>query len=209
LNEEEVIDYNDLHSLAKSESNRIATSEAKQKEVDRLYLLDKYGDVLIHTSDKEYSAKTAIKNVRKELKTEFPNVKFSVKRRDCNVIDISWTDGPTSKMVEEISGKYEDHESDWSGDFRDYNPSVFNRLFGGAKYVFENRHMNDETEKVFDTWAAKQFEKDNTFDCYDPTNLAYKLFVHCEIPDSDFEITINEKTCGLNSPETFYYVKKK
>jgi len=203
LTEEEVIDYNDLHLLAKAENNRKTNEEAKQREVDRVYLIAKYEDVLIRTSDQEYSPKTATKNVRKELKKAFPNTKFSIRRRNCDVIDISWEDGPTRTMVEEISSKYEDHSSDWSGDYRDYDPSVFNRLFGGAKYVFENRSMSEETEKVFNKWMTTKvidFESDN---------LIYKLFSHCEIPQNDFEIVSTGKMAGLNSPEVFYKVQSK
>lgn len=45
------------------------------------------------------------KIIRKRLKAAFPTVKFSV-RKDSNSIDVTWTDGPTNKMVEAITGDY-------------------------------------------------------------------------------------------------------
>ena len=51
-------------------------------------------------------AETA-KLVRKALKKEFPEVKFSVRSRDCDAIYISWTDGATEKMVKDVTDCFE------------------------------------------------------------------------------------------------------
>lgn len=45
------------------------------------------------------------KAIRAELKATFPKVKFSV-RKDGSDVDVSWTDGPTSKRVQEITGQF-------------------------------------------------------------------------------------------------------
>ena len=44
--------------------------------------------------------------------------------------------------------KFESHKSDVSGDFWDFSPSYFNNVFGGMKFVFVNRYMSDEVNKL-------------------------------------------------------------
>jgi hypothetical protein len=92
----------------------------------------------------------AAANIKKELAREFPGVKFSVKGSSFSGgddINVSWDDGPTSEQVDKITDKYEDHATDETGDYRDPTNHVFNKLFGGAKYVFTNRHLTNEQVK--------------------------------------------------------------
>jgi len=208
LSNEEVAEYDLEFQAAKDELHRKAQMKALKNEADRKHFLDTYSSYLIQTSPEIGSFKAAKKNIRVELKKEFPDVKFSIKQDRYDCILIKWEDGPTSEEVEKITNKYEDHENDWSGDYRDYNPSEFNSLFGGSKYIFTTRDMSAEVDSKFSHWAKKQFNKGNTYDSHDSDNLSYQLFVHCSLPKSkEFEIVMNDEMCGLSHPKTFWTVK--
>ena len=52
----------------------------------------------------------AAKEIRKELKAKWPNVKFRVRSESFaggSAVDIYWTDGPTCEQVRDVVGKYE------------------------------------------------------------------------------------------------------
>jgi hypothetical protein len=84
-----------------------------------------------------------------ELKKNFPGVKFSIVKRNYSTYDVTWTDGPTSKQVEAITELFVDSESSYCGDFRDPAPTVFNKNFGGFKYVFTYREMSEAVKALF------------------------------------------------------------
>lgn len=92
-------------------------------------------------------AETA-KLVRQALKESFPGVKFSV-RSDTYAggasIDVGWTDGPTSKQVDQILGAFEGAYFDG---MIDYKGSRYHRLDGnpvrfGADFVSGSKHYSD------------------------------------------------------------------
>lgn len=84
------------------------------------------------------------KNLRIELKKVFPSVKFSVKSQSYSGgdnINVHWTDGPLTEDVEKIGNKYQEGSFDGMEDIYNYNhDNVWPDVFGGARYVFENRH---------------------------------------------------------------------
>ncbi len=81
-------------------------------------------------------------NVVADLKHNFPDQKFVVRKRHYGSMVIEWTDGVTESDVRGVVMKFKDHESDLSGDFNDYAPSNFNRVFGGIEYVFTQRQSS-------------------------------------------------------------------
>lgn len=123
-----------------------------------------------------YSVKSTAQNIRLDLKKHFADVKFSVKS-DNNSIRIAWTDGPTEDQVDNITRKYVDHTTDVTGDYRDYTPSLFNEVFGGANYVFTNRNWSESTEAVFMEWAEGM---------EDASREAQKLFNKVAVPKGEF-----------------------
>jgi len=60
-----------------------------------------------YTDARHLSAVETSKLIRGQLKAAFPRVKFSVRTTDRGTIYVKWTDGPTSKRVEEIAGQFE------------------------------------------------------------------------------------------------------
>jgi ribonucleotide monophosphatase NagD (HAD superfamily) len=84
-------------------------------------------------------------NLKSELERAFPGISFSVKSKGFSMgsdISVYWTDGPTVKQVNEISGKYQQGHFDGMTDSYNYNHEAFTGIFGGAKYVFENREQS-------------------------------------------------------------------
>ena len=85
-------------------------------------------------------------NVRVNLKAVFAGQKFCVRSKSFsggNSIRVEWQNGPTVKMVAHETSKYEDSSTDFTGDYRDYTPGAFNDVFGGTKYMNEERTMQD------------------------------------------------------------------
>jgi hypothetical protein len=81
------------------------------------------------------------------LKRAFPGVKFSVKieTRGSSSINIGWTDGPTVAMVEKYTRKYQEGNFNGMEDIYEHNhENQWPGIFGGARYVFENRHESPE-----------------------------------------------------------------
>lgn len=80
--------------------------------------------------DKTYltTAETA-KLVRKELKKNFPGVKFSV-RSDGNALRIEYTDGPLSSEVKKITDAYSGAGFDGMVDYEYYKSHYYNELTG-------------------------------------------------------------------------------
>lgn len=99
-----------------------------------------YSHLILVTNDRN----AATKNIKKELAQAFPGVKFSVRRRHYTAIDIDWDNGPTTKEVEAITSKYQEGSFDGMTDCYEYSKDdSFTDLYGGARYVFENRHYAD------------------------------------------------------------------
>ena len=158
--------------------------------------------------DKYSGAKSVAANMRIELKRAFPSIKFSVRKDSYDTVYISWDDGPAEDQVKSIYSKYKDHERDFTGDFMDYSPSLFNEVFGGCKFIFTRREMTQETEDRFVAWANERFSEGQTYNESHSASLARSLFYHCEIPKPgiDWVIEPTGKTCGISRPEEFWQV---
>jgi hypothetical protein len=93
-------------------------------------------------------AETA-KEVRKELKSSFPGIKFSV--RSSNYaggasISIGWTDGPTCKAVEKVTNQFEGASFDSMQDLKTSHTSELNGeiVHHGSDYIFTRRALSVE-----------------------------------------------------------------
>lgn len=104
----------------------------------------KYPHLTVNTQDDQNITK---KNLVADLKKNFPNVKFSVKKSNYSTYYISWTNGPAESNVEEIASKFEGYTTDITGDYRDPDPSNFNKVFGDFKYVFYTRSASESVTK--------------------------------------------------------------
>lgn len=128
----------------KQEKEAEARKEAK-KRLPNLY------PYLIPATNEVRGYVLGAKNLRIELKRVFPEVKFSVRSESysggCS-INVGWTDGPLTEDVEKISGKYQEGSFDGMTDCYNYDrEDVWTDVFGGAKYVMEQRHESPELIK--------------------------------------------------------------
>lgn len=140
-----------LVAQATRKRDREEAEEAKKQE--RAALPDKYKH--LEKTGKYAGRVLAARNIRIELKRAFPGVKFSVTSEAYsmgNSIDISWTDGPTTKQVEAISNKYESGNFDGMTDCYNYEGSPFKDVFGESKYIHESRQFS---EKLFNKAVLK------------------------------------------------------
>ena len=79
-----------------------------------------------YQSPRYISVTDCAKFIRTDLKTSFPGIKFSVKSKSYSggaSVSVSWTDGPTSKAVEAIAGKYDGASFDGMEDLKSYHQS--------------------------------------------------------------------------------------
>jgi hypothetical protein len=182
-----------------AEQNR---AQARQEQADkdkqeRANLPKLYPHLIPNPQD---DSKTTKSNLIAELKKNFPAVKFSVTKRHYSSYNIEWINGPTREEVAKITGKFEDHETDFTGDFRDPAPSNFNRVFGGFKYVFENRRQSEDISALLPqlTELLKDYKGDY------PEQILHRIFSRTPIPTNaqNFRIERTELTCG--QIEDFY-----
>lgn len=147
----------------KAEKERKREEKRQQYAKDYAYLPNKRGE------GKYLTVAKIAENVRVNLKTVFAGQKFSVRSKSFSGgddINVAWTNGPTKRMVKMETSKYEDSSTDITGDYRDYTPNAFNDVFGGTKYMWEERNYQDGFEKMirdfcgFAEGEALQFNRD-------------------------------------------------
>ena len=90
------------------------------------------------------------KRIKKELKAAFPGTEWSVRTAHGSTINIHWTDGPTTEMVDGMVGKYEHGYFDGMDDMYHYTDSLIeDGVKWSVKYVFTNRHQSPAAEAIF------------------------------------------------------------
>lgn len=143
---EQITAAGDLVTAAK-EKHQKDTQDAKIASEERTAELRRQHPELdtAEKSDLSTYARGA-KNIRTQLRDAFPGIKFSVRSSSfaggC-AIDIDWTDGPASDLVEKITSAYSQGRFDGMDDSYEYNRDEWPRLFGGAKYVHATRKISD------------------------------------------------------------------
>jgi len=99
----------------------------------------------------EGAAETA-KKIRKELKKEFPGVKFSVRSSRYSggsSVDIHWTDSVSYDKVNSITSKFQGGYFDGMQDM--YISGAYSyegSLYSGAKYVSCSRDLSENYNKM-------------------------------------------------------------
>ncbi|MBK0035512.1 hypothetical protein IBT47_24845 [Erwinia sp. S43] len=144
---DEVISGDELDNLV---SHCLQVEDNKRKQIDRAKVIFENLCIQLKT-DKRYShltqeqsgANQVTKNIRKELKSQFPGVKFSVRKNHYDSITVSWTDGPTEENVKSVTEKYRDSFFDSSQDMSVSCRSAFNVVYGGVGYISLKREFTD------------------------------------------------------------------
>lgn len=91
----------------------------------------------------------AAQEIRKELKINFPGIKFKVTSKSYSMgsnVNISWFDGPTSQEVDLITAKYQYGHFDSMNDIYEY--SNVNKDLPQVKHMFTHREMSEEIKNV-------------------------------------------------------------
>ncbi|PHM68012.1 LPD29 domain-containing protein [Xenorhabdus sp. KJ12.1] len=85
----------------------------------------------------KYNTKEAIKNIRLDLKMNFPGIKFSVRMSSTSVY-ISWSKdiNLTEEKVERLVIKFKAGSFDTFEDIYKNNYTPFNEIFGSVDYIF-------------------------------------------------------------------------
>ncbi len=120
--------------LQKKEQERKLKDLKDKKEQDELP--EKYPHLTV--LDNIYDRKALKKNFVADLKKNFPRQKFSIRTEYCTVY-VKWTGELSYNDIRKVTDKWESYKTDYSGDYRDYCPTNFNKVFGGYKYIFINK----------------------------------------------------------------------
>ena len=106
------------------------------------------------------------KMIRKELKSVFPGVKFSVRSSQFsmgNSVDISWTDGPARELVDHYVKKYQSGYFDGMTDCYEYVGVDAALGCDGAKYVQTSRTMSAALRaKITDAAASHGWDVEDS-----------------------------------------------
>ncbi|WP_407522726.1 hypothetical protein PDL71_15595 [Lacibacter sp. MH-610] len=163
----------------KETADRRETRKAEQKEKNKGY------------KSSHAAASAAIKQ---ELKKYFPCIKFSVTSDSFaggNSVDISWTDGPTTKQVEAITSKYQYGHFDGMNDI--YENSNHRDDIPQAKYVQEHRRISDELENEVKAQLIhlKKYKDDELNDYRrSPEAEARQLLYNTNVPHNYTGLTV-------------------
>ena len=107
---------------------------------------------LLNADQEANTVTRASKNIRAMLKRAFPTVKFSVKKSSHSTVDITWTDGPITRQVEEYTRPFEAGRFNGMEDIFDYKRTPWNTLFGAIDLIMVHRNTSPEViQKAIDT----------------------------------------------------------
>jgi len=144
------------------EEKRVAAERLREKLLEEYSYLER-----VPQNDYKAARKITGDNIRKELKKHFPNVKFSVRYSSFSGgadYTVRWEDGPMQDAVDAVVKKFQDSHSDFTGDYWDYDPSEFNKLYGGEKFVMAYRsHSEDYADKVLAKYEGLTAENWKTY----------------------------------------------
>lgn len=142
----------------KIELDRIATDKAKQDhDRERSEAIERikaeFPNRVPDDADISRHARAA-KNIRLQLKSAFPNTKFSVKSQSYSMgdnVNVSWTLGPSSDEVSAIVNRYQQGSFDGMQDLYEYDQNAqreaFRSVMGSTKYAFANRTIPAEFQQ--------------------------------------------------------------
>lgn len=171
-----------LDALSMAEIKKIHEEEAKELEKQRKLNLELQYKKDNPSLEVGQGMGVAARNIRRELKDQFPGVKFSVRSRGYsggNDIRVAWTDGPTVTAVQSITNKYEEGSFDGMTDCYNYdNRNSWVEVFGGTKYLFTERSYSDaHIQKALDN-IGKIDDKTYTVDDYKMGRIHYNNQSH-------------------------------
>lgn len=155
-------------------------------------LIEFYPEFILNENQHQGTTK---KNLVVELKKNFPKVKFSVKKEFNDCYSVTWFESVTIEEVDNVVRKFIDHQNDESGDFRDYNPTNFNRFFGGFKFISTYRNFGDSKKLLLEELGQLMGDDNKNY----PNNISdtlYRLLRKTSFP-------IGAKVIGIKNNDNF------
>lgn len=143
---DEELDYLQNHAQALKEIRDLAEEAKKWSDARGAEQLKKDYPYLVPLDKGLSSSAAASKNLKLELKHTFPGVKFSVVKRSCTYsysLDVEWNDGPAYEAVDKIANKYQHSDFDGMTDSDVPRNNLWNKVFGGARFVFCRRKESE------------------------------------------------------------------
>jgi uncharacterized FlaG/YvyC family protein len=129
--------------------------------------------------------------IRNELNNAFKGFKFSVTSDSFsggNAVRVHWVDGPTTREVEQISGKYQYGHFNGMEDIYEYSNN--NDNLPQVKFVTESRQMSEQTRE-FITEQVSAIMEENT-PKHEIERLTYQIFSASSLPP-------NAELTGINT----------
>lgn len=146
---EMIEDALNAHEIQEEENKRAKEEQKRKDEETRQNLIKEYS-YLTRIDEMKGDYKEVVKakkdNLKKILAKNFPGVTFKIHQThgDHTAYDIEWTNGAKYDDVAKIAHMFQDSHSDYTGDYWDYDPSIFNVLFGGFSFIFCHRDYSEE-----------------------------------------------------------------
>ena len=149
-----VAEYERMQPLLRAKAAQAEEQKKKEQENEKERLKTVYPYLIKAEETKLSQYALGAKNIKTELARAFPGIKFSVTSESYSMgcsIDVRWTDGPTEEKVRKITSKYQYGHFDGMDDLYNYSDEVFTDVFGGAKYVSEQRQRTEEAHPAYET----------------------------------------------------------
>lgn len=159
-------------ALRKAEDKAKKEEAARARELARTRFREENPHLAPIEPGEYASAAFVAKNVRRDLKKAFPGVKFGV-TSERSTINVRWNDGPTSESVRDLITRYETGYFDGMTDCYVSEPSAWNDVFGGVRYVFEIRSYSDAAVARAITEAAPGYNEEVSVENYRRGNLRH------------------------------------
>jgi hypothetical protein len=172
----EVVSAEEIRTMREFAASETARKEAEQKKQSEEFAaavaalkVDPRYSALQQAGQGVQASKLVAINLRREFKTAFPGVKFSVKCDGYDSVNVTWTDGPTATSVETIANKYSGGYFDGMDDMFHQTRSPWTSVFGDAKYVNVRRKhsveaMTNAVEAVSKAYGTPRLEVKTGFD---------------------------------------------
>ena len=188
---DEILDIIRKGNEYQAEAKRKTEDDKARRDAERVRLAAEFP----HLTQGD-GGKIGAANIRKELRKAFPGVKFSV-TSTYNSIHVKWTDGPTVKQVQAVTGRYEEGRYDGMQDLfvRDHD-AVFASLFGGVNGVSEYRTTTADLERR----AWKAYLGDSTGFVFSKCGGADAVEVPADLPEDWRQ--------RYNRPEIWHHIEK-
>lgn len=122
-------------TLARKNAEKEEAKRKFQEEVERLRADPQHAHLKPREKG-EFGCEVAVRNIRIELKKLFPKIKFSVRKKSCSSVWISWKEEELNQReVSEALDKYTTGYYDQLSDCHLSEDSPWNVVFGGVEYM--------------------------------------------------------------------------